>query len=418
MKEKRTRSHLRIIKLISNFRNWSKVNNIQIFDALRIDARWDNVSNRHIFCAVSTRQICPFEQLLSVPKNLCLSARTCSISKELEEVGLGGGLALNFAIAQEMALGHDSFWYEYLQILPIGGECTLPMFWSKKQRTELMGTSVYSYLSGDDCSLNEDFCFGHDLLQKFKQFKAEDINFDLFKVAVSISASRAFYIDSNVGECLVPWADLFNHSTQHAHVRAYCSKSAEGNCFKIKPSDLFVQSICSVGKHMELFNSFGIQNNASLLHKYGFCEIGNKNGFVSINIPLTVFNDESTSSYSNAYEVYEDGSLEKGLVNRICDGISSYRKSVYCNKKEFIDECISKVNALLYHRLSEYEIVHEENKDIDSYSNSGGGVSGAAAATILRKEEISILLRAISKVKREGNKVFGKYYRSIIYIRK
>ena len=65
----------------------------------------------------------------------------------------------------------------------------------------------------DDQSFADDYEFGFKLLQKYINFKSDRVNFELYKKAVSIAASRAFYIDEYFGECLIPWADLFNHST-------------------------------------------------------------------------------------------------------------------------------------------------------------------------------------------------------------
>ena len=184
-------SYLEVIERLSKFLSWSVSNGIQVLDAVRVDARWDGVSKKYTLCIVSTRHLHCFEKLLSIPKTVCLGAKTCSISKELVAVGLGGGLALNFAIAQELALGPDSCWFDYLCILPSKGEQSLPMFWSKQERKKLKGTSLYSHIIMDDQSFADDYEFGFKLLQKYINFKSDRVNFELYKKAVSIAASRA-----------------------------------------------------------------------------------------------------------------------------------------------------------------------------------------------------------------------------------
>ncbi|MBC8474911.1 MAG: SET domain-containing protein [Bacteroidetes bacterium] len=288
-------SYLEVIERLSKFLSWSVSNGIQVLDAVRVDARWDGVSKMYTLCIVSTRHLHCFEKLLSIPKTVCLGAKTCSISKELVAVGLGGGLALNFAIAQELALGPDSCWFDYLCILPSKGEQSLPMFWSKQERKKLKGTSLYSHIIMDDQSFADDYEFGFKLLQKYINFKSDRVNFELYKKAVSIAASRAFYIDEYFGECLIPWADLFNHSTHNMHVKVYCSKSSSRNTFDMDENEVLIRSVQSVRKYQELFNTFGLQSNSSLLHKYGFCELSNKNGFVSIYSPFGKLRRDKTS---------------------------------------------------------------------------------------------------------------------------
>ena len=163
---------------------------------------------------MSTGHLRCFQNFLAIPITLCLGARTCSISKELIAVGTWRwSCAFNFSIAQELALGPDSYWFDYLSILPSRGEQSLPMFWSEQERMYLKGTSLYSLITLDDQSLFDDFELGFGLLRKFPNFKSGYINLALYKIAVSIASSRAFYIDEYFGECLIPWADIFNHSS-------------------------------------------------------------------------------------------------------------------------------------------------------------------------------------------------------------
>ena len=413
VEEERSASYHKVMKRVSNFRSWSVSNGIQIFDSIRIDARWDDVNKRYSLCIVSTGHLRCFQKLLAIPITLCLGARTCSISKELIAVGLGGGLALNFSIAQELALGPDSYWFDYLSILPSRGEQSLPMFWSEQERMYLKGTSLYSLITMDDQSLADDFELGFGLLRKFPNFKSGYINLALYKIAVSIASSRAFYIDEYFGECLIPWADIFNHSTHQTHVKPYCSKSSERNAFDMDSSEIIMQSVCSVRKHRELFNTFGLQSNSSLLHKYGFCEFNNKNGFVSIHVPFRKLKrDKNLGAWSEMYEIYSDGRIEHDLVIFIGYHVSTYRSYAFSNKKEFILECVSSAKSIFYEQLSKFEIADEENIEMRNIkARSGHGLLGAAAANMLRNEEIRILKSAIQMVERKGDKLWGKYYR-------
>jgi hypothetical protein len=48
----------------------------------------------------------------------------------------------------EMWLGEKSRWAGYFAILPMGGERTLPMFWSEDDRKVLTGTELYKHVVG------------------------------------------------------------------------------------------------------------------------------------------------------------------------------------------------------------------------------------------------------------------------------
>ena len=80
------------------------------------------------------------------------------------------------------------------------------MFWSEQERMYLKGTSLYSLITMDDQSLADDFELGFGLLRKFPNFKSGCINLALYKIAVSIASSRAFYIDKYFG-CLLYTSD-------------------------------------------------------------------------------------------------------------------------------------------------------------------------------------------------------------------
>ena len=174
-----------------------------------------------------------------------------------------------------------------------------------------------------------------------------------------------------------------------------------------------MQSVCSVRKHRELFNTFGLQSNSSLLHKYGFCEFNNKNGFVSIHVPFRrLKRDKNLGAWSEVYEIYSDGRIEHDLVIFIGYHVSTYRSYAFSNKKEFILECVSSAKSIFYEQLSKFEIADEENIEMRNIkARSGHGLLGAAAANMLRNEEIRILKSAIQIVERKGDKLWGKYYR-------
>ena len=259
----------------------------------------------------------------AIPKAACLSARTCSVAETLREARLGGGLALNIAIMHERSLGEGSRWAGYFAVLPARGERTLPMFWTSAQLAHLRGTDLLRHVTEDAESMRSDFrenvvdglCVTHP-----DAFPPGKHTLEAYMEAASLAASRAFFIGEECGEALVPWADMFNHKTDGEHVHVLGAddddeddeeeeeseedeseedeseeeneeedeENEEEDAGPIEPptGSLVIHACACAEKGDELFNTFGSQNNASLLHKYGFCERANAHCTVGLDVAL------------------------------------------------------------------------------------------------------------------------------------
>ena len=299
----------------------------------------------------------------AIPKAACLSARTCSVAETLREARLGGGLALNIAIMHERSLGEGSRWAGYFAVLPARGERTLPMFWTSAQLEHLRGTDLLRHVTEDAESMRLDFnenvvdglCVTHPVA-----FPPGKHTLEAYMEAASLAASRAFYIGEECGEALVPWADMFNHKTDGEHVHVLGAddddeddeeeeeseedeseedeseeeneeedeENEEEDAGPIEPptGSLVIHACACAEKGDELFNTFGQQNNASLLHKYGFCEHHNAYTNVCVDVALvedvvggTKVRDAAAELgvdvADDAYfEIEPDGTIEEALL--------------------------------------------------------------------------------------------------------
>lgn len=160
----------------------------------------------------ATRPINEGEELCRIPKQACIAPATCSIGDLLEREGIGGGLALVIAVCHEHSLGKDSKWHGYFLALP--QREYLPIFWNQQQRRFLQGTMLSGGMLNDELrAMRDDFT--HIVVPFTKKYKDrlrfEAWTFQNFQKAASLVASRAFGIDSTLGDGMVPLADAFNH---------------------------------------------------------------------------------------------------------------------------------------------------------------------------------------------------------------
>ena len=290
--------------------------------------------NRYHYAVFARRDIADGDVVVrSIPKRACLSARTSSCAPQLRAERLGGGLALNIAIMHERSLGELSAWHGYFAVLPDRGERTLPMFWPESALRALRGTELAAHVAADAVSLREDYdehvveglCVSFPEVFDPGRYRSAR-GFELYLEAASLAASRAFFIGDVFGEALVPVADAFNHRTDAESVRVFgadAEASAEDSGEEVfsgdersneeessdrsseSSGDASSSSLPSIDPYDapvagaleihargatragdELFNTFGRQNNASLLHKYGFCERDNAHCTVGLDVKL------------------------------------------------------------------------------------------------------------------------------------
>ena len=191
----------------------------------------------------------------------------------------------------------------------------------------------------------------------------------------------------------------------------------------------------------ELFNTFGQQNNASLLHKYGFCEINNAHTTVTIDASLVIDTLASSSLSCGGggggghgssktktktetetavrlaaagigldlveepyFEIAPDGEIEEALLALLARVLRT--EGVEEDLPRDAEEVTSCLAAIIKKRTGMYP--DDANADANTNANvnvkkedaadmdppAGGGVVGRAAALTLRTEERTLLTTA------------------------
>ena len=161
------------------------------------------------------------QELASIPKEACITIYTTEISDILAEEEIGGGLGLVIAVWFEKQLGSKSKWAGYFASCPESEY--LPVFWTKDQLEWLSGTEIENMAVHDRMDIAEDYdTLVKPLLKKYPDAfgSMTDTSLSSFMQAASLVASRAFAVDEEHGDGMVPLADVFNHKASVVQLSA------------------------------------------------------------------------------------------------------------------------------------------------------------------------------------------------------
>lgn len=261
-------------------------------------------------------------RLARVPKSALLSVANSRLAEALEDARIGGGLALVLAVAVEAA-DPDSRWGGYISTLPPRGE-HVPLFWAPGVLGMLAGTEAEGRAAADAAAVDADW---EETAAPFLESLGtrHGVTLPLFKAAASWVASRAFGVDEEHGQALVPLADAFDHKASVVDVEggyeleqacleeeeeesgsesdepsappSPTSSSSPPPAPLAPPRDdglalqlvmcgdgrgdgaggdaLILSAASAVGQGKEIFNTYGELANAGLVCKYGFALPGN-----------------------------------------------------------------------------------------------------------------------------------------------
>jgi hypothetical protein len=150
-----------------------------------------------------------------IPKSACLSLLNVpNVHCRIETFGLDddADIALAAAITHEMAIGKKSKWFGYLNSLPLEGEF-IPLLWPEDLLDCLRDCDLYEEVLENKRRYSY-YWEAHVLpllSDALGSAACRRLSLETFLRAVSFAGSRAFFVDRDHGEALVPLADMFNH---------------------------------------------------------------------------------------------------------------------------------------------------------------------------------------------------------------
>lgn len=234
-----------------------------------------------------------------------------------------------------------SFWRPYFDILPKKLESII--YWNDEELNLVKDTNLYSECIQIIDSLKSIFSYLHSIDQSIT---LDDINY-----AFSIFSSRSFPVQikdenhtsiytfkpidpsakpfDNIESCLVPYADIFNHSLDSTVTYvSNCKDEVYSLVFECPPNR----------NDVELFNNYGCKDNQSLIRSYGFMLKHNPYDcfYVKLKIGPDVREKEYRKQmmidlgiYQDRYEIYEHSIPEKFIQTMRINTISEEESAFY-----------------------------------------------------------------------------------------
>ncbi|PVV05152.1 hypothetical protein BB560_000330 [Smittium megazygosporum] len=194
---------------------------------------------KYAFGVLAKKNIPEEKIVVRIPKTAVISAKNSPLANLFEDENISGELALCITLIFEASLGKSSAYWGYLQSLP--HSIDTPLLWQSDSQEYLVGTEAGRLLSLDLEKLSRQFETFLYLVNKYPYvFNSEKISkllspsgsdflplnrpnaFSGFLHFFGLVTSRAFHVDDYLGNCMVPFADLFNHKSGNEDVHVFC----------------------------------------------------------------------------------------------------------------------------------------------------------------------------------------------------
>nr|GMD49568.1 ribosomal lysine N-methyltransferase 3 [Ipomoea batatas] len=304
--------------------------------------------------SVFVRAVCDLHEgdlVAKIPKESCLTIKTCGARQMIEEAELDGYLGLAVALMYERSLGPVSPWLvifsccHILSLFRCFGRSLKSTLFSLALSSTRGNTPLLTLIIKEDKVLiHEDWkeCIRPLLDNASLGLNPEGFGIEEYFAARSLISSRSFQIDDYHGFGMVPLADLFNHKTgaEDVHFTSISSDSesdsdaddnnnnteyennsdhepisenphSEGDSLSGSdldsssmsgndPTALEMIMVKNVKAGVEVFNTYGYIGNAALLHRYGFTEPDNPYDILNLDLELVLQWSSSRFSYRHS----------------------------------------------------------------------------------------------------------------------
>lgn len=169
-------------------------------------------------CLTAKEALLPGDAVLAVPRRLHITAKRAEgteLGEALETLKITDeSVVLAMVLLEQMALGKDSEWARYLELLPSADELALPLLWPDAERAVLLeGSHLLGCVDALLADLRQQWAvIEAGLVQPNPEhFPALVYRFEGFAWATAIVLSRALPFADSLA--LIPFLDLANHNS-------------------------------------------------------------------------------------------------------------------------------------------------------------------------------------------------------------
>ena len=274
--------------LFDSFLTW-----IQKKSSPNLSINKTKIENLPIFgnSLIATQKILKNEIVLEIPHNIFVSMEDACKDDMIKKLILNKNIYLDkktiFALFLlfQFSLKDQSFWHEYLQILPKSYTNTIT--WNAKEINMLKRKDLIDSLNSKTKFAENEFLKIKDIIRRDNEAKKiidpENLQLDEFLSIFSLIESRTLYYqnpfdpESIVGT-MVPYYDFCNH----AFLKDV--NSFEHFYFDKTRKTYVLKAYKNFDVNEQIFICYGNYNNLHFLELYGFFPFGNiSNNFIEIN---------------------------------------------------------------------------------------------------------------------------------------
>ncbi len=232
-------------------------------------------AGEELLCVPRSLSIRPSEFVLNIGKSGMVGAKLAEAGKSLIETPEGASCLLALSLLSEVALGDESRFAPYIEILPTQSELQHPLLWEPSYVESLLkGSHLVERIARLRSDLVTEFeGLRFDVL-KFdtKTFPPEVFTVEQYIWAHAIILSRSLPIEEEI--CLVPLLDMANHESGGPHsweaVEESVKQGGKASTIKQASAALIAGARVEAGEEVCIDYSRGVERTSwEFLYSYG-----------------------------------------------------------------------------------------------------------------------------------------------------
>ncbi len=375
---------------------------------------------------LARRAITQDAELIRLPVRLCMTKEAALRARELRGVvseATNEFIAIALLLIGERAKGAESFWSEYIAILPTNEDVSATFTWPEEELAYLSGSPALNATRSMMTKLRAEHA---DVLAKNPSLDPEIFTFEAWEWAFTNLFSRAIRLKGNRRDellAMVPYVDFINHSPFSS---SYVDAREIPKAFFWEPQEdevvLFADR--AYKKFEQVFISYGPRPNSDLLLLYGFAL--DRNPFNSVDLAVGASSDDdlfdSKRAFARAAGRDVSGAAFPLYADRFPDELVQFLRMACATRDHLgnrpLDDPDNYVDILsLDNELAVLETIKDACANaLDAYPKRGDGETDVPVAFLSRNQRMArrlvqteqrILLKTIAAVERKTGELLA-----------